>query len=124
MIGMDSNNSNNKHAHEMALEFVVSSFTMNPDRAHQLAHEAICLGKEFSMEFFSSVYFHLCTLNETLRTAEPNASKLISELSIDLENAHGTNFWDAYANGIGHPDYKLSDKLKEVMGSEWKSEWK
>ena len=129
MIGMDSNNnSNNNHAHEMALEFLVSVLTMDHDRAHEITDDAICRGKDFVHEFYSSLDFHINALvNCTLDNAHPDAVKLIQELCRDLKAAKGTNFWDIYAIRTEHPDYKISDKLrakKDDPTSYWKGEWR
>ena len=127
MIGVNSNNNNsdNKHAHEMALEVIVSTIRHDPDRAHQLVAEVICRGPKFTMEFFSSIYFHLSAKMKTLEEAHPDAAKLIYDLSNDLVDGKGTNFWDTYAIRVDHPDYKLSEKLKrDDPTSYWKGEWR
>ena len=109
MIGMDSNNnSNNKHVHEMALEFLISVLTMDHDRAHAITDEAICRGKDFVHEFYSSLDFHINALvNCTLDNAHPDAVQLIRELCSDLKAAKGTNFWDIYAIRTEHQTTKL-----------------
>ena len=130
MIGMDNKDDSNEHAHEMALEFLVSVLTMDMERAHQLTHEAISSGINFVHDFYSALYFHINALvNCTLDDAHPDAVKLIGELCNDLKAGKGTSFWDIYAIRVEHPDYKISDKLKasgrkDDPTSYWKGEWR
>ena len=129
MIGVDKGDNLVEYADNVALDFLVATLSGDDERAHDITHTAMSAGQEFIHDFFSSFFFHIDCIIGVMKHEQPKLLSLIDELSENLKEGKGTNFWDTYAIMKEHPNWKINEKAK-AMGREddpysyWKGEWR
>ena len=129
MIGVDKGDNLVGHAQSIALDFLVATLSGDAERAHEITHTAMSAGQDFIHDFFSSFFFHIDCIISIMDCENPKLHCLIDKLCENLKEGKGTNFWDTYAIMKEHPNWKITEKAKDLGRKDdpysyWKGEWR